>query len=57
MCLHVPRTNTSRSFALEEGDHEKAVAVMIEHLDELEEQLALESEAPAEFNLKQALSD
>jgi DNA-binding GntR family transcriptional regulator len=43
--------------ALEEGDHEKAVAVMIEHLDELEGQLALGAEPPAEFNLKQALSD
>ena len=43
--------------ALEAGDHEKAVAVMIEHLDELEGQLALESAAPAEFNLKQALKD
>jgi hypothetical protein len=33
------------------------VAVMIEHLDELEAQLALEETAPAEFNLKQALID
>jgi DNA-binding GntR family transcriptional regulator len=43
--------------ALENGDHATAVAVMIEHLDELEGQLALESAAPLEFNLKQALSD
>jgi DNA-binding GntR family transcriptional regulator len=43
--------------ALENGDNAKAVAVMIEHLDELEAQLALEETAPAEFNLKQALID
>lgn len=43
--------------ALENGDTERAVAVMIEHLDELEEQLALEESAPEEFNLRQALSD
>jgi DNA-binding GntR family transcriptional regulator len=43
--------------ALENGDNEKAVAVMIEHLDELEAQLALEESVPAEFNLKQALID
>ncbi len=43
--------------ALENGDREKAVAVMIEHLEELEGQLVLESAAPAEFNLKQALSE
>ncbi|KAE9650546.1 GntR family transcriptional regulator [Pseudomonas sp. PB106] len=43
--------------ALENGDNEKAVAVMIEHLDELEAQLALDESVPAEFNLKQALID
>lgn len=43
--------------ALEAGDRDKAIAVMIEHLDELEGQLALEEAAPAEFNLRQALSD
>ena len=43
--------------ALENGDTERAVAVMIEHLDELEGQLALEESAPEEFNLRQALSD
>ncbi|MFJ2484759.1 GntR family transcriptional regulator [Pseudomonas sp. NPDC087639] len=43
--------------ALEAGDNAKAVKVMIEHLDELEGQLALEESAPEEFNLKQALSD
>ncbi|MNL20869.1 FCD domain protein [compost metagenome] len=43
--------------ALENGDTEKAVAVMLEHLDELEGQLALEESAPEEFNLKQALID
>jgi hypothetical protein len=30
---------------------------MLEHLDELEAQLALEERASEEFNLKQALSD
>jgi DNA-binding GntR family transcriptional regulator len=43
--------------ALENGDTERAVKVMIEHLDELEGQLALEESAPEEFNLRQALSD
>ncbi len=43
--------------ALENGDNEQAVAVMLEHLDELEDQLALEQGASGEFNLKQALSD
>ncbi|MBA1274046.1 GntR family transcriptional regulator [Stutzerimonas azotifigens] len=43
--------------ALEEGDQGRAVAVMIEHLDELEGQLALEEPAPPEVNLKQALAD
>jgi DNA-binding GntR family transcriptional regulator len=43
--------------ALENGNTERAVAVMLEHLDELEAQLALEESAPEEFNLKQALSD
>jgi hypothetical protein len=31
--------------------------VMIEHLDELEGQLALDEGAPEEFNLRQALTD
>ncbi|WP_407316939.1 GntR family transcriptional regulator [Pseudomonas sp. nanlin1] len=43
--------------ALEQGDGAKAVAVMLEHLDELESQLALDAAAPPEFNLRQALSD
>jgi DNA-binding GntR family transcriptional regulator len=43
--------------ALEQGNTERAVAVMLEHLDELEAQLALEATAPPEFNLKQALVD
>lgn len=43
--------------ALEQGNTERAVAVMLEHLDELEAQLALEATAPSEFNLKQALVD
>ncbi len=43
--------------ALENGDNQQAVAVMIEHLDELEAQLALEQGESEEFNLKQALSD
>lgn len=43
--------------ALENGDNERAVAVMLEHLDELEDQLALEQGALEEFNLKQALID
>jgi DNA-binding GntR family transcriptional regulator len=42
--------------ALEQGDNARAVAVMLEHLDELEGQLALEERALEEFNLKQALS-
>jgi DNA-binding GntR family transcriptional regulator len=43
--------------ALEQGDTDRAVRVMLEHLDELEAQLALEQSVPAEFNLRQALSD
>jgi DNA-binding GntR family transcriptional regulator len=43
--------------ALEQGNTERAVAVMLEHLDELEAQLALEATAPSEFNLRQALVD
>ncbi len=43
--------------ALEQGDSAKAVAVMLEHLDELESQLALDAAAPPEFNLRQALTD
>jgi DNA-binding GntR family transcriptional regulator len=42
--------------ALEQGDNAGAVRVMLEHLDELEGQLALEERALEEFNLKQALS-
>lgn len=43
--------------ALEQGNHERAVAVMIEHLDELEEQLDLDDQAEPEVNLRQALAD
>ncbi|MDH1263407.1 GntR family transcriptional regulator [Pseudomonas sp. GD03944] len=43
--------------ALENGDGERAVAVMIEHLDELEAQLDLEDQAEPEVNLRQALAD
>jgi len=43
--------------ALENGDHERAVAVMIEHLDELEAQLDLDDQAEPEVNLRQALAD
>ena len=43
--------------ALENGNNEHAVTVMLEHLDELEAQLALEQSAPEEFNLRQALND
>jgi len=42
--------------ALAEGDREKAVAVMLEHLDELEAQLALEEQPVREVNLKEALA-
>jgi len=43
--------------ALAQGDRERAVRVMIEHLDELESQLDL-SEAPdPEVDLRQALAD
>lgn len=43
--------------ALEAGDNEQAAAVMIEHLDELEQQLALEESSSSEVNLRQALAD
>ncbi len=43
--------------ALEQGDREKAVRVMIEHLDELEAQLALEELAEPEVDIRQILSD
>lgn len=43
--------------ALENGDRERAVAVMIEHLDELEGQLDLDDQAEPEVNLRQALAD
>lgn len=43
--------------ALENGDRERAVAVMIEHLDELEAQLDLDDQAEPEINLRQALAD
>jgi len=43
--------------ALEAGDNEQAAAVMIEHLDELEQQLALEESSSSDVNLRQALAD
>lgn len=43
--------------ALEQGDRDKAVRVMIEHLDELEAQLALEELAEPEVDIRQILSD
>lgn len=43
--------------ALERGDHKTAVQVMIEHLDELEAQLALEELAEPEVDLRQILGD
>jgi len=43
--------------ALEAGDTAQAAAVMIEHLDELEQQLTLEESSAGEVNLRQALSD
>ncbi|MGE8498813.1 MAG: GntR family transcriptional regulator [Pseudomonas sp.] len=43
--------------ALENGERERAVAVMIEHLDELEGQLDLDDQAEPEINLRQALAD
>lgn len=42
--------------ALETGDHQQAVAVMLEHLDELEAQLDLDDQAEPEINLRQALA-
>ncbi len=42
--------------ALRVGDRETAVREMIEHLDELEGQLALEEAAAPEVNLRQALA-
>ncbi|WP_417662627.1 GntR family transcriptional regulator [Pseudomonas sp.] len=42
--------------ALQEGDREKAVQVMLDHLDELEGQLALDDQEPEEVNLRQALA-
>lgn len=42
--------------ALEEGDQKRAVAVMLEHLDELEGQLSLEDMVVPEVNLKDALA-
>ncbi|MCP6135152.1 FCD domain-containing protein, partial [Klebsiella pneumoniae] len=42
--------------ALRAGDRETAVREMIEHLDELEGQLALEETAAPEVNLRQALA-
>ncbi|MDE1165627.1 MAG: GntR family transcriptional regulator [Pseudomonas sp.] len=42
--------------ALEAGDQAKAVAVMLEHLDELENQLALDEQDAPEVNLKEALA-
>ncbi|MBU1332819.1 MAG: GntR family transcriptional regulator [Gammaproteobacteria bacterium] len=43
--------------ALEEGDQARAVTVMLEHLDELENQLDLDDQAEPEVNLRQALAD
>ncbi|WP_010485028.1 GntR family transcriptional regulator [Pseudomonas sp. S9] len=42
--------------ALQQGDTDKAVRVMLEHLDELEGQLALDEQEPEEVNLRQALA-
>ncbi|SDI15991.1 DNA-binding transcriptional regulator, GntR family [Pseudomonas flavescens] len=42
--------------ALENGDHERAAAVMIEHLGELEGQLDLDDQTEPEINLRQALA-
>ncbi len=42
--------------ALSEGDRERAVRVMIEHLDELESQLDLDDENAPEIDLREALS-
>lgn len=42
--------------ALEKGDQQQAVAVMLEHLGELEDQLDLDDQAEPEINLRQALS-
>lgn len=43
--------------ALEVGDNHQAATLMIEHLDELEQQLTLEDSASGEVNLRQALAD
>ena len=43
--------------ALEQGDRERAVRVMIEHLDELESQLDLDEVPAPEVDLRQALAD
>ena len=42
--------------ALSEGDRDRAVRVMIEHLDELESQLDLEDDSAPEVDLREALS-
>lgn len=42
--------------ALEKGDQQQAVAVMLEHLGELEDQLDLDDQAEPEINLRQALA-
>lgn len=42
--------------ALEQGDRTRAVDVMLEHLNELEDQLALEEQAPPEIDLRQVLA-
>lgn len=42
--------------ALEADDRKLAVAVMLEHLDELESQLALDDHVSPEINLRQALA-
>jgi len=42
--------------ALRAGDTQAAVGQMIEHLDELEGQLAIEEADAADVNLRQALS-
>jgi DNA-binding GntR family transcriptional regulator len=42
--------------ALQQGERDKAVAVMLEHLDELEAQLALEQQPEPDINLREALA-
>jgi len=42
--------------ALEKGDQQQAVVVMLEHLGELEDQLDLDDQAEPEVNLRQALA-